>query len=1201
MRKKRIWHIPKMIPSRSGALARELKIPLPLAQVLLNRGLTSPDQIRIFLEGGLDQLGDPLEIPGMKAGAERVLHALREGEAILVYGDYDVDGITGTALLTSFLRRQGGQVSYYIPDRLGDGYGLNSQALLQAKEEGIQLVITVDCGVSALREAVCAKEAGLDLVITDHHQIPQELPQAIAVIDPKTADGDQPWSGLAGVGVAFKLAQAVCNIQGIEFDFRDLDFVALGTVADIVPLTGENRILVKEGIRQLAKTRRPGLLALMEVSGIRPDTITTEQIGYTLAPRLNACGRLSRADLGVELLLTGEPEKAGDLARILDKENQNRQALETEITAQALSLLEKEYDPAEDRIIILASRDWHPGVIGIVASRLVEKFYRPTILISLEEGIGKGSARSIPGFNLYRALEYVQDHLVSFGGHEMAAGLTIREEMLPALRRALKNYARQGIREKDLTPFIDLDYEIPPHEINYELVKGLEKLAPFGFSNPAPLFVLRNRVIAGWREVGSKGSHLKLRVQKDGQNWLEGIAFQKGSWHEMAAAWERCDLAFIPELNTWNGRTNIQLKIKDLKPANEPDDPFQPLSFLERVYQEGEIWLEDDYFRDIAGREEFFTKIVGVTFENRQQLLSQVTDGDGVELRREKDNPNDPFAVAVFWQGQQLGYLKARLARNLAPAMDKGLQYTAYITQITGRDKDTLGANLCVQRLDSVTGAVDFAEIRENLGQLPPAELRDAIRRAILGKYSYHDKQREAITALLSGESSLVILATGRGKSAIFQSVAAELALTRSKVTVIIYPLRSLVNDQFQQLREKLAPLGINVAAVNGSMSLEEKKEFFKRLLAGQGDIILTTPEFLEFHLEKFKAIAQRIGLLVVDECHHLARGKRRGYRTLPHNWRQLGKPLVLAATATADEEAVGLIRAGLACDRLIIEEYTRANLILVNRREEKEKLVYLLELIAGGDRIVIYVNSRRQSYQLASELRSYYPQGRDEIGFYHGGLNSQDRITLEGMFRKGDLRVMVTTSAFGEGINIPDIKHVVLYHLCFSATEFNQLAGRAGRDNQKAYVHILFGQRDRKLNEFILEGVTPSREVLAKVYLYLRELSQEENPLSVTNTEIQEAMQRQGLKNFREQTASTCLAIFEELGLLLREVEGNRRYIHFYTPPPGKMALTDSIRYLEGLSEWEEFQDFADYVLRESENMILAAFNKPIYPKNSI
>jgi len=1198
MRKKKIWRLPAIEAKQQGIFAEKLGVVRPIAQVLLNRGLSSPEQAAYFLQAGIEQLRDPLEIPGMKSGAERIVRALTNEEKILIYGDYDVDGITATALLTVFLRNRKGKVSYYIPDRLEEGYGLNPQALQQAKANGTGLIITVDCGISALQEADFARKIGLDLVITDHHQPPPELPQAVAVINPKLAPGEHPWSVLAGVGVAFKLAQAVCKLQGEEHHCEELlDLVALGTVADIVPLREENRILVKEGLKRITALKRPGVQALLNVAGLKTEQISAGQVGFVLAPRLNACGRLSQADTGVELLLTEDAEQAEKLARLLDQENKNRQALETGILNEALELMGQKNDPARDRVIVLASANWHPGVIGIVASRLVEKFYRPAIMISIEDGVGKGSARSIAGFNLYQALQHVEGLLLKFGGHEMAAGLSIREENIPELKAALNKYAHEVMSEKDLLPSLQVDCDIFPAEINPALIEDMEKLAPFGYQNPAPVFVLRDRVVSNWRQIGNNNNHLKLRVLAGKDNWLDAVVFQAGGLKEEACTLERCDLAFIPEMNTWQGRSQVQLIVKDLKSSAEPDDPTQPLSFLDRLYSDGEIWLEDDYYRDIADREKFFTKLVGVTYEDRQQVLGRIPDGEALELRREKDNIYDKQAIAVFWQGQQIGYLNARLTRNLAPAIDSGALYKAYLTKVTGRERGLLGANICVQRVEKDKTVIEYEQLKLPLSWLSEEELLETIRRAVLGEYSYHEKQREAIAALQAGENSLVILATGRGKSAIFQTVAAQLAITRKQAAIIVYPLRSLVNDQYRHLQTKLGPLGIDVQAVNGSLNTEEKKDFFKRWLNGQGDIILTTPEFLEFHWEKFQSMAQRIGLFVVDESHHLAQGKRRGYRSLPRIWRKLGKPLALAVTATADKNTARLISEYLECKRLIVEKHIRTNLQLVDRRGEKDKLLYLLDLIAREEKTVIYVNSRKQAYQLARDLRYYYPPGRERIGFYHGGLNSELRVTLEEMFRRGELQVMVSTSAFGEGINIDDIKNVVLYHLCFSATEFNQLAGRAGRNNQEAYIHILFGEQDRKLNEFILSGVAPSRDVLIRVYLYLREQARAQNPLQVTNNEIQEAMQRQGLKHFREQTASACLAIFEELGLLLREINGNRRYIHFIAPPPGKMELTDSLRYQEGLSEWQEFKEFADYILQAEEDSIISGFNRPICP----
>lgn len=1201
MRKKRIWHVNRNDHQLITELSNTLGFSRVMSQILVNRGLKTPDDIRDFLYSGVNELHSPFDIPGISAGAKRVCKAIEDGESILIYGDYDVDGITSTALMTEILRKLNGRVEYYIPDRIEEGYGLNVQAIAQAAESGVNLIITVDCGISSIKETQLAKDLGMDMIITDHHQPPVLLPTAIAVINPKTAAEYKPWTELAGVGVAFKLVQAVSMLMGQgDICLDNLGLVALGTIADIVPLRDENRILVKEGLNQLVGDTRPGIRALKEVSGIKPGELSAEQVGFALAPRLNACGRLGKADFGVKLLLTEDRDEALEIAGYLNEENQSRQRLEQEILEEALVELEKQSIADNDKIIILAGENWHPGVIGIVASRLVDRFYRPTIMISLENGIGKGSGRSIPGFNLYGALEHVKDCLINFGGHEMAAGLSIEGNSISLVRDLLNRYADNKLQKKDLVPVLNVDAELPWQDINQDLIREIGTLAPFGYRNPYPLFALRGKEISGCREVGPNGNHLKLKII-DNKASFNGIGFKMGALKEAASSWEKCDLAFVPEINKWNGHSQIQLNVKDIKPMDEPDDPFVPLPFLDKLYLEGEAWLEEDYYRDIADREEFFTKVVGVTYDNRQEVIKSLLDGDSVLLIRESDNSHDPYAIGVYHDRKQIGYLNSRLARNLAPSLDNGTAYVAYITHITGRDKETMGVNLCIQKMAPDLNWECLALTRNKLKHLSSKELEEVIRKAVLGEFDYHAKQLEAIEQLKDGYNTMVILSTGRGKSAVFQTMAAYLALTAGKVTIIVYPLRSLVNDQRRHLQEKLAPLGLKVEAINGSMNPEEKKVFFKRLHSDMIDIVLTTPEFLEYHLEKFKTLDDRIGLFVVDESHHLAHAKRKGYRQLARNWRYLGSPLSLAVTATADDETAQSITDSLMIQRLVVEDFERKNLFLIDKRTDRDKLAYLVNLIARDEKTVIYVNSRKQAFQLASDLRLYYPPGREKIGFYHGGLNSQYRSALEDMFREGTLQVMTTTSAFGEGINIPDIKHVVLYHLCFSATEFNQLSGRAGRNHNDAYIHILFNEKDKRLNEFILESAAPTRDILGKLYLLLRDQAQIANPVVITNHELEEAMQKQGVKTFREQTASTCLAILEELGLLLREVEGGRRYIHFVTPPPGKMDLNDSIRYLEGLNEWEAFQDFAQYALKVDPEQILAAINKPICPQKAI
>lgn len=1200
MTRKRIWQLKKGDKQKSKLLAEALDVSPVMATVLVNRGITTPEEAQRFLTASLTDLQNPYALPAMEEGAQRIYQAIRSGEKILVYGDYDVDGITGTVLLTNLLRRLGGKASYYIPDRLEEGYGLNSQALVAAKEAGTGLIISVDCGISSREEAVEARELGIDLVITDHHQPPEQLPSALAVINPKLADESRPWYDLAGVGVAFKVGQAVASLFSQESSCNVyLDLVALGTIADIVALRGENRILVKAGLACINQGNCClGLQSLIKATGLKMGQLSTGQVGFVLAPRLNACGRLGKADLAVQLLLSKDLEQTREICNHLEEENSLRREMEEKIYQEALEMLEKEGGLGEDKLIFLVSPHWHPGVMGIVASRLTEKYYRPTILLNLTEGIGKGSARSIPGFHLYKALEQVKADLLNFGGHEMAAGLSLAEEKIPLVRQRLQEYTRTVLDERFLTPVLPLDAEVTLQDINEELVREIDLLAPYGAGNPAPFLVIRNSCLEEVRKVGKEGSHLKLKLS-DKNRRIEGIGFQLGDLQEEAGGWQRCDVAFRPQVNTYKGVSRVQLQLQELKNYLEPDDPCLSLSFLEQLYLEGEIWLEDDCYRDIINQEKFYTKVVGVTFEERQEVIREIAPGACVELRHEVTNSFDQNAVGVYYNHFLLGYLKACLARNLAPALDQGIKYSATVSQVTGRDKGRLGVNLCLQKREE--NKEEAFNVREKLAFYNPEQIEEKIREVILGQAEYYEKQKEALSFLQEGHNTLLILGTGRGKSAVFQSLAARSALLQNKVTLIVYPLRSLVNDQYHRLEEKMSLLGVRVTAVNGSMSRAERKQFFEDLQQGQVEIILTTPEFLAFHLAKFKKIREKIGLFVVDEAHHLARSKRRGYRLLGQSWEQLGKPLALAVTATAAEETAQWIADVLCCSRLVVEKHVRKNLQIVDKRTEKDKLKYLLTLLDTGERIVIYVNSRKQAYQLASDLRVYYPAAREEIGFYHGGLNSQYRVLLEKMFRAGELRVMVTTSAFGEGIDIPDIKHVVLYHLCFSLTEFNQLSGRAGRNNEEAQIHLLFNEKDRKLNELILEGAAPTRAVLAKFYLYLREEGKKENPLLFTNQELQKGMQKQGIKNFREQTASACLGILEDLGLIRRENEGKQRYIHMLPPPSEKLDLASSLRYLEGRDEADEFKSFAEFALKENRETILAMVNRPLVPSRII
>ncbi|MDA8235956.1 MAG: single-stranded-DNA-specific exonuclease RecJ [Clostridia bacterium] len=575
----KIWQVAEPQPELQRELVRELRIPEIMAQILINRGVVTPAEARGFLAGDLNQLHDPYLLPGMAAAVERIMAAREQGEKVLVYGDYDVDGVTSTVVLLTVLRELGIQAHYYIPDRLEEGYGLNAGALERTREEGFSLVVTVDCGISAVAEVARAGELGLDVIITDHHEPQGEIPAALAVIDAKLPENPYPWPELAGVGVAFKLGQALLarglgEGLGREAGLKLLDVVALGTIADIVPLKGENRVMVKHGLQILQNTQRAGMKALIKICQLEEKEITAGHVGFMLAPRINASGRLGSAAMAVELLLCEDEDQARQLAEFLDKENRERQVVEGEILEQVIKTIEEEYDLEHNPVIVLGADGWHHGVIGIVASRVVDRFYRPTILIALEGEEGKGSCRSVSGFNIFQALGACSQLLIRFGGHKQAAGLSLSRENLAAFRDEINRYARQTLTLADLTPKVETDGVVSLQELNLGLLEQMKQLEPFGFHNPSPLLLCRGAKLKECRTVGKTGDHLKLKVKNQGQA-LDGIGFNLGRYALGVQPAEEIDLAFALDRNEWNGRVSLQLKVKDLKPSGQADNPLE--------------------------------------------------------------------------------------------------------------------------------------------------------------------------------------------------------------------------------------------------------------------------------------------------------------------------------------------------------------------------------------------------------------------------------------------------------------------------------------------------------------------------------------------------------------------------------------------------------------------------------------------------
>ncbi len=538
--------------------------PPILRQILYNRGYHTHELARLFLEASSPPGTEANNLLDLSKAVDRILHAINHSERIAVYGDYDADGVTATALLVQALRFLGASVKEYIPNRFDEGYGLNLEALSSLHEEGVDLVITVDCGIRSWDEAVYARSVGMDLIISDHHYPLEDIPPAYAVINPKQPDDSYPDKNLAGVGLAYKIAGALFQAtQFNAYDIRDfLDLVAIGTVADLAPLKGENRALVRAGLERIRQPIRQGVMALIGVAGLTPGRITTTDIGFALGPRLNAAGRLDSALAAFNLLTTQEPQQAGQLAQWLDIQNRERQKITRAIQAKAEQMI-----IVDDQIPLLlfaADPEFNAGVVGLAASRLTEQFYRPAIIASVGEEYTRGSCRSIPEFHITRALDECKDMLEHHGGHAAAAGFTIRNALLPNLVECLQNIAKEQLSSLDLRPKLFADAELSLSELKPDLLKYLDWLQPTGNDNPLPIFMSRGARVIRQKVVGADGAHLKL-VVTDGHITFDAIAFRQGHW--IAQIPPFVDLMYTFELNEFNGQFSLQLNVKDIRPA----------------------------------------------------------------------------------------------------------------------------------------------------------------------------------------------------------------------------------------------------------------------------------------------------------------------------------------------------------------------------------------------------------------------------------------------------------------------------------------------------------------------------------------------------------------------------------------------------------------------------------------------------------
>ena len=555
------WQIYETDDEKIEELKEKYKLNDLLVTILVNRGIDNEEKIRQFLEPTRQDFYNPYLMKDMEIAVERIVKAIESQEKVIIYGDYDVDGITSTTVLKKFLKDLGLEVSYYIPNRLNEGYGLNNKAIEKIVNEGYSLMITVDCGISAIEEIDYANSLGLETIVTDHHEPGEVLPKALAVVDNKRKDSTYPFRDLAGVGVAFKLTQAL----GMKLELKEeaylkyLDIVCVGTISDIVPLVDENRVITKLGLLLVRQTKNMGLKSIINSSGY--NKIDSNTISFGVAPRINACGRMGKAEEALELLLSTDIYEVNELTKKLNEHNIERQEIEKSIYESAVEKIEKNHLD-ENRTIVVGGEDWHHGVIGIVSSKITDMYFKPSILLSFEEnGTGKGSGRSIPGFDLHQALTKCQDTLEKFGGHSMAVGVTIKKENLEKFREEFEKVAAEE-KTEDIVPILNVDSKIDLNSVDKDVIESLKALEPFGEANKMPIFAFKNLRIDSIRAL-SEGKHLKLTLKED-NIIINAIGFNMGKLAEEYRIGDKIDVAGVLEINTFNGVDNLQINIKDV-------------------------------------------------------------------------------------------------------------------------------------------------------------------------------------------------------------------------------------------------------------------------------------------------------------------------------------------------------------------------------------------------------------------------------------------------------------------------------------------------------------------------------------------------------------------------------------------------------------------------------------------------------------
>jgi single-stranded-DNA-specific exonuclease len=859
---KKRWTTASVDDAAVAALSRVAGVSGLVARLLVARGIT--DSAR---DGRA-----PASLPGIPECAAEVARAVRAGERIAVFGDFDADGVTATAVLTLGLRSLGADVTPVLPHRVTDGYGLGESSVARLLDMRPDLVVTVDCGIASADEVAELTDAGVSVVVTDHHEPSGQVPVGVPLADPRLPGA--AFDGFAGAGVALKLLHACGETLGSPDAWLDVvDLAALGTIADVVPMLDENRALVAYGLDRMRRDPRPGVAALCEVAGVKVEALDAEHVAFGLAPRINAAGRMAHPDDALELLTTDDPDEARRLAAVLDGHNRARQAVEKDLLTTASALAEAVFAPG-DRAIVLAGEGWHEGVRGIVAGRVAGTYGVPVLLFCVEAGVARGSGRSAAGVDLHAAVAACDEHITRFGGHAAAVGVTLPADALPRFEECLKT-SLASVPAAMFEPMLAIDAHVALSDMDREVAAEIGALAPFGHGNRRPMLASTGVFMDGRKRVGADATHLKFSAY-DGLASLPAIAFRCPDIQTIAGTASAVDLAYHLDVDEWQGRERVQLLVHDIA-VHESSSDAPAAGLVDELFADAERILARADYAGIEEAESFHTKLAGVTFEGRQEIVARLAEGTPLRLDRHTHNEFDACACALFDpQGDQVGYLNRRLAAVLAPAIDAGADYEVVVSDVTGGSEGaSLGVNVLVARRGDAGGvgvADDATTARAELAGLAPAALDKELARRFIGDRTLLAAQTASLAHLASGRSCLTVMATGRGKSLIFHMHAARLALAHGRASVFVYPLRALVADQAYHLAASLAAVGMRCTQLTGETAPGARDVIFAALASGEVDIVLTTPEFLDRHAPRFAAAGRPGHPSVVEGASRRAR-----------------------------------------------------------------------------------------------------------------------------------------------------------------------------------------------------------------------------------------------------------------------------------------------------------------------------------------